>query len=92
MIVTTISYSCGSVILGQSVSYRYTKYNFTGTSAGLINAGAALGNVISIFGYGVLIDSVGWTKTIIIWICLAAFVVITALLSKKTWTRFIEEN
>lgn len=92
MIVTTISYSCGSVILSQSVSYRYTKYNFTGTSAGLINAGAALGNVISIFGYGVLIDSVGWTKTIIIWICLAAFVVITALLSKKTWTRFIEEN
>ena len=60
--------------------------------AGILNAIASFGAVVSNYGYGLLADKFGWNGTIISWIILAIIAVILMCVSVPRWKRFTKEG
>ncbi len=68
----------------------YAKYNKAGTIAGLINAIACLGSVISGIVYGYIAEKFGWGITIASWFILAMLGAIFAFIQAPVWRRFVK--
>lgn len=89
MVIIGVSCTIGTVVVLQRVPYRYQKYDAVGLVSGLTNGFASFGNVVSIYGYGILIEKTGWSGIAWLWLILAALMLSCTLTGTKKWTAFI---
>ena len=87
ILVTTIMY-CGNQLFNVVLPLFFTKYNRSGSIAGILNSAASFGAVASNFGYGFLADKFGWTGTIASWSIMGVVSIIFCILSIPLWQRF----
>ncbi len=88
-VIIGISCTVGTVVIIQRVPYRYQKYNAVGLVSGLSNGLASFGNVVSIYGYSILIEKAGWNGIVWVWLSIAILMLICTLAGTKRWTEFI---
>lgn len=71
------------------VSMSYSRYNMTGTIAGLFNAILSLGGVITNYAYGVLSEQFGWNITLLCLVIATIVSVALLLISIPMWKKAI---
>ena len=72
---------------------KFHKYGCEGTVAGLVNAFACIGIVITSYGIGALAEITGnWYSTIWVWIILLAVSLVLISLAASMWKRFNKAN
>lgn len=71
---------------------RFSKYGKAATTSGLCNTFIYVGAAISMYGMAAISEKFSWRITVISWIFVAALGVLFALISLKSYTRFIKEN
>ncbi len=71
---------------------RFADYERSGTFAGILNASAAMGNVVATYIFAAMAEHVPWSGVVLSWgICGIVIIVIAVLLHKK-WTLFINNT
>ena len=91
VVITTMMYAGNRMIVVIIPSF-FTEYGRVGSVAGIINAIASFGAVVSNYGYGLLAEKFGWNGTIISWIILAVVAVILSCASVPRWKKFTNEG
>lgn len=91
IVVTTMMYG-GNRIVTVIIPSFYTKYGKVGSMAGILNAIASFGILVSTYGFGVLAEKMGWSSTIISWIIIAAVALIFCVAAVPIWRKFTNEN
>ncbi|MBQ6998578.1 MAG: MFS transporter [Clostridia bacterium] len=90
-VVETFANSAGQ-LYNVEVSMSYSRYNMTGTIAGLFNALLCLGGVITSYAYGVLGEHFGWNITILCLAVAAVAAVILLLITNPMWKKVIYDK
>ena len=67
---------------------RYGKVSFV---SGLINSSTYVGAAISTYGIALFTESFGWSKTIMLWACVAALGTLICVGVARKWTKFKAE-
>ncbi len=70
------------------VPVRFATHGCSATMAGLLDSVAYFGSAISSYGFGSIAESIGWNKTIYIWVVIAVFALCFCLASIKRWEKF----
>lgn len=81
-----------SLITSSYIPLRFIKINRSGTVAGLINAMAATGIVVSNFVSLYIADNYGWLSVIIAWLTFAAVASLLSVIAFFPWKNFITRN
>lgn len=90
-VVETFANSAGQ-LYNVEVSMSYSRYNMTGTIAGLFNALLCLGGVVTSYAYGVLGEYFGWNITILCLAIAATGAVILLFIAKPMWKKVIYDR
>lgn len=71
---------------------NFAAYGRAATASGFCNACTYVGAAASMYGIAAVADSMGWSVTVITWICIAAVGSVCSLLALKKYTRFTESK
>lgn len=91
VVITTMMYAGNRLIIVIIPSF-FTEYGKVGSVAGILNAIASFGAVVSNYGYGLLAEKFGWSGTIISWIIMASVASILTFMSVPSWKKFTKER
>lgn len=86
--VTTTMMHAFNYMLITLAPVRFAPFGKTSTVTGLMNASAYAGCALSAYGFGWISDAVGWQKTVMFWLGIAAVIIISCLVCMKPWRRF----
>ncbi len=70
------------------VPVTFASHGRSATMAGMLDAVAYAGSAVSSYGFGAIADSIGWNKTIIIWLGISCIALIFCALTVKRWEQF----
>lgn len=87
-LTTSIMYALNYLIISL-VPVRFSKCSCTSGVSGVLNSAAHIGCAVSSYGFGAVSQKAGWNAVVIIWIAAAFITALSAFLSNKKWSRFI---
>lgn len=71
---------------------EFAKFGRASTVSGMCNALNYIGSAASIYIFGAVAESIGWTVTIILWLALTLISALILLFTIKPWRRFAADN
>jgi len=89
MIVTTMMYA-GNRLSVVIIPSEFTDYGKVGSIAGIINAFASFGALVSNYCYGLMAEHLGWTWTMISWVALAGIAFLFCMFAVPNWKKFTQ--
>ena len=72
------------------VTYNLAKFGYSGTYSGILNALAALGIVVSGYGFGYMSEAYGWIAITLSWLVIAGIMVALSIFPALRWRKFKE--
>lgn len=85
---TTMIY--GMTNLSVRIAAVFSKFGYSATVSGLINAMVCFGIVIGNMGYGYIAENYGWTAVTAIWLIICALAVILGIPATVMWKKFVK--
>lgn len=74
------------------VPVSFASHGRSATMAGLLDAVAYAGSAVSSYGFGAIADSIGWNKTIVIWLVIVCVALAFCAVIVRRWERFKKAN
>ncbi len=87
IVSTTLMYSINQLI-NIEVPAAFSRYELTGTTAGIANAFGSFGVMLGNFVYGLIADASGWSAVVLTWVILAVVSALCCMAVAPLWKRF----
>lgn len=90
VISTTFTYAMTSISV--RVASAFTKFGYSGTVSGIINAFVCFGIVAGNGGYGIIAEAFGWNAVTAVWLIVCVLTVLVGIPAVFMWRKFIREK